>query len=261
MSHRRTAETPTPVPAHETITATTDVGPLLLHADDKVMTPIIASRGGWEPEESAFLRRVLGPGMTFLDVGANVGYFSLMAAQIVGADGLVVAVEPEPRNLALLRANLWRGGADRTRVLPIAAHDRRDLLELRFNADNRGDHRVGAATDAGGLLVPAARLDDVLGDLHVDVAKIDTQGSEGEVVAGMAGLLARNPAMVVLCEFWPEGLAERDEDPRSVLDGYARAGLRFGLLRDDGTTAPADADGVLAAIPEASGFVNLTLTR
>ena len=77
-----------------------------------------------------------------LDVGANVGYMTALAARMAGSEGLVVAVEPEPANVALLRANLWLNGLENVRVLPIAAWSARDMLPLRLNADNRGDHRV-----------------------------------------------------------------------------------------------------------------------
>ncbi len=257
MSMRR----PPAVPTDDVIDVATDIGPLLMHAGDAVMTPIIASRGAWEPEESAWLRRVLAAGMTFVDAGANVGYFSLLGAAAVGPSGTVFAVEPEPRNLALLRANLWRAGADHVHVLPIAAHDRRALLTLRLSEENRGDHRVGMPDEDGGLLVPAGPLDDELhADCVVDVAKIDTQGSELQVLQGMAGILDRSPGLRIVCEFWPDGLRERGDDPVAVLSDYGDLGLGLALLAAGGETSAATADEVLAAIP-AEGFVNLVLAR
>ena len=63
----------------DTIDVTSDVGSIYLHRDDEVITPTIATTGCWEPAEADFLRRVLRPGDTFLDVGANIGYFTLLA--------------------------------------------------------------------------------------------------------------------------------------------------------------------------------------
>ena len=126
-----------PPAAADVVTAETDVGPLLLHAADEVMTPIIVSSHAWEPGEAAWLRGVLRGGQTVLDVGANVGYFTLLAAQTIGAAGTVVAVEPDAANLRLLRANVWRGGCDNVRIVAAAASDERGLLALRRNAWSR----------------------------------------------------------------------------------------------------------------------------
>lgn len=86
-----------PLRSDAVVEAETDIGPLLLHAGDEVMTPLISAQGTWEAEEAAWLRRVLRPGMSVVDVGANVGYFAVLMAQIVGPTGAVVAVEPEAR--------------------------------------------------------------------------------------------------------------------------------------------------------------------
>jgi FkbM family methyltransferase len=183
----------------------TDAGPLLLHADDKVMTPLIQRDRLWEVPEGRFLRSVIRPGAIVLDVGANVGYMTLLSARAAGSDGMVVAVEPEQANVALLRANVWLNGVPNVRVLPMAAWSRRELLPLRFNTQNRGDHQVGMHAGGDGRasrLVPAAPLDELLGELVVDVVKIDTQGSDHEAIAGLSATLLRSPDSVVLAEFW-----------------------------------------------------------
>jgi FkbM family methyltransferase len=200
-----------------------------------------------------------------LDVGANVGYMTALAARAAGSEGLVIAVEPAPDNLALLRANVWLNRLENVRVLPIAAWSRRDLLPLRFNPDNRGDDQVGASgapDPASARLVPAAPLDDLLGGLSVDVVKVDTQGSDHEVIEGLSATLDASPEAVILAEFWLDGLAERGIDPRHVLRGYRGKGLSIALLREDGQARAASDDEVVAACEAWEGrFVNLVLRR
>jgi FkbM family methyltransferase len=250
------------LPAADAIVLTdTDAGRLALHATDRVMTPLIQRDRLWEAPEGGFLRSAIRPGAVVLDVGANVGYMALLAARAAGPEGLVVAVEPEPANVALLRANVWLNDVPNVRILPIAAWSRRELLPLRFNAENRGDHQVGV--DAGpARLVPAAPLDELLGELVVDVVKIDTQGADHEAIAGLGATLARSPGAVVLAEFWLEGLEERGIEWRDVLRGYRDAGFAIALLEDDGATRPASDEQVLAACEAWEGrFVNLVLRR
>jgi FkbM family methyltransferase len=249
------------LPAADEVTVVdTDVGRLLLHAGDTVMTPLIQRDRLWEAPEGRFLRAAIRPGATVLDVGANVGYMTLLAVCAAGPNGFVVAVEPEPGNLTLLRANLWLNGVRNARVLPVAAWSQRELLPLRFNTENRGDHQVGVEGPVGARLVPAAPLDELLGDLPVDVIKVDTQGVDHEAIAGLSQTLARNPDATVLAEFWLDGFAERGISPLEVLRGYRRAGLTIALLEDDGRARESsDTDIMRTCETSQVRFVNLVL--
>jgi hypothetical protein len=129
-------------PLEPVVEAQTTVGPLLLPSADEVITPTLCRYGVWEPGETRFLRALVRPGDVFVDVGAHVGYFSLLAASRVGEEGAVIAVEPEPRNLRLLRANLARNGASRARVIPLAAYSHSVWMSLACDEHNRGGHRL-----------------------------------------------------------------------------------------------------------------------
>lgn len=263
-SARMDALAATDLPADAVTEVTTDIGPLLMHAADEVMTPAIRDTGVWEQEEAAWLRDVVRPGAAVLDVGANVGYFTLLVAQLVGPDGAVVAVEPEPGNLGLLRANLWRHGLDDVTVVPIAGWSTRALLPLVFSATNRGDHQVRPdRAEAAAQLVPAGPLDELLGeDATLDVVKVDTQGVDHEVIAGLQQTLARSPDPQVLVEYWLEGMEDRAIDGRGVLSGYRDLGFELSLLGDGGTARAASDDDVIAACEAWEGrYVNLVLRR
>jgi FkbM family methyltransferase len=261
LSHRGATSFPEPLPAGMAVDIETELGPLFMHADDAVMTPLIRERGSWEPSEAAFLRSALSPGDTFLDVGANFGYFSVFGSILVGPSGRVVAIEPEGRNLLLLKANLWRHGCGNAVVLPIAAYRDSGFLPLHLNEENRGDHQVGWK-DGASALVPCARLDDLLADLNVTVAKVDTQGVEHDVIAGMSGLLDANPSLTILCEFWVEGMEQRGIDPHAVAEEYLREGFELGLLQGDGSVSPATpAEVVATAAADEWQYANIVLRR
>jgi FkbM family methyltransferase len=203
----------------------TDVGTLLLHADDTVITPIIRAHGAWEKELGDRLRCLLDPGMVAVDVGANIGYFALLMAEEVGPSGRVIAVEPEPRNAEVLRQNAERTRGAEIEVIEAAAWSEPTTLELGLHPSNTGDHRIGSDSSARETVqVPAVRLDDVL-PAQVDLLLLDTQASEHVALRGARRLLERSrPAVFV--EFWPQGLREAEADPVSVLDGYRSIGLR-----------------------------------
>jgi FkbM family methyltransferase len=259
VAQRGTSAFPEPLEPGLTTDVSTSMGDLFVHAADRVMTPFIHEHGFWEASETAFLRRVLTPGATFVDVGANIGYFSVLASALVGGSGRVIAVEPERRNLALLKANLWRNGCGNAIVLPIAAYRHTGFLPLVLNEDNRGDHQVGWH-DGASALVPCARLDDLLGGLDVDVIKIDTQGVDHDVIAGLLRLIRRPVRPTILCEFWLEGMERRGVDPGQVATGYRELGFELALLRDELGPYPASpAEVVAAARAEASRYVNVVL--
>ena len=213
----------------------TDVGSLLIAADDTVMRPLIAQTGDWEIDEAMLFRAHLHEGMTVVDVGAHVGYYTLLAARAVGRAGRVVAVEPHPFNAELLRANVARNKLRNVQVVEAAAWCDAGELELRSSPElNTGDHRIVRAGDGDTRKVPAVTVDQVLGDAPVHVVKIDAQGTDQLVIDGMARALARCRP-VIFVEYWPEGIREFGDDPVEVVASYRALGFRLtmpGLFLD-----------------------------
>lgn len=189
---------------------------------DPVLTPLLRSLvrsrpgGGW-----------------FLDVGANLGWYSLSLADADGVDG-VLAIEPEPHNHGLLQANVRLNGLEsRVRVANCAVGRQQGTATMHlYRGSNRGRHSI--ATDhegrgSGRVEVPVRRLDDVvsrsgLDDAPIAAIKMDVEGYESEAIAGGSATLARTGILAVeinpaLC---PGGLAANTE----MLVEIERAGLR-----------------------------------
>ncbi len=254
------AHTLTQVPATR---VASDIGPLWLPAYDAVMMPWIAYHGTWEPDESAFLRSRLAPGMTLLDIGANVGYFSILGARSVGPTGTVVAIEPEPANYALLCANLWEARAGNVEPIRAAASSFNGPISLSVSRENCGDHRSFLERPLEQVLeVVGVRVDEMLDrDARVDVIKIDIQGADHRAVVGMEGLLARC-APVLLVEFWPRGIEDLGDRPIDVLSYYRSLGLTISLLAAPEIDAgfPMDPQLVDTVAASESGFTTIILT-
>lgn len=149
------------------------------------------------------LKQRLRPGGTFLDVGANVGFFSLIAARLVGEAGTVVAFEPVPAVAAALRANVRRNGFRHVVVRTEAVGAATGTTTLRLTR-HPGGATIAAEEPlrdaAGELRVPVVSLDQVVvggGAPHPDVVKIDVEGAEAEVLDGMARLLAAGTTVLL----------------------------------------------------------------
>lgn len=239
----------------------TQVGRLFAHRDDEVITANLIRWGVWEAQETQFLRTLLRPGDTFVDVGANIGYFSVLAAGCIGSQGYLIAIEPEPRNLELLRMNLARHLVrPNATVFPLAAYSHPCQMALATNEANRGDHFL-APRASSGVQVRCVRLDDVL-PRSVDVVKIDTQGFDHDVLAGLSQTIAANPALVVLTELSLTKLEDRRIDVDEVLAGYLARGFGIEALDAGGRPFPLAASQVVShCAAVAADEISLVLRR
>ena len=199
--------------------------------------------GNYEPQVSRVVTRLLSPGMTIVDAGANWGYFTLLAASRVGRTGRVMAFEPDPRVFALLERNLALNPFPHVVALPMAAGRAAGTLTLEGyepDAHNRGISRVrenDAPASPTSFTVHAARMDDVLrerGVDGVDFIKIDVEGAEDAVLEGMRDGLAAGRYRRVLLELHPALLAERGPDAGRLLRDLPCVGLRGMGLRSLG---------------------------
>ncbi len=222
----------------------TAAGSLLLPQDDEVITPALRRDGVWEGPETRFLVSELRPGATFVDVGAHVGYFSLLASKLVGPSGSVIAIEPEERNLELLRLNLSRNDCPNVRVLPVAAHSAPGRMSLALDRRNSGGHRLVAHGQAP-VTVCCVRLDDVL-PVAVDLVKIDAQGYDHEIVEGMQHTFAANPDLTVLAELSLSELERRAIEPSAVVGRYAELGFTVSTFEHSGQLRRTSAAKLLA---------------
>jgi FkbM family methyltransferase len=211
------------------VEADTDVGSIWLERDAELMTPAVLEHGFWAPEITALMRAALRPGMTFIDAGANVGYFSVLASKLVGPQGRVFCIEVDPANVEILRGNLWKNDCTNARVLPVAAWDEDTQLALVLNEAGGAGNSVNAA-QSGGPTVPAFRLDGLI-DGRVDYLKIDCEGSDHRVVNGATGLIRSNPGLLITVEFMAGHAG-------AALEIYRALKLKPYRIRVDGTLRP-----------------------
>jgi FkbM family methyltransferase len=223
------------------------------------MVPWIAEHHSWEPLERKWLKSQLRPGNRFLNVGANVGYHTLLGSKLVGPEGSVVALEPDPVNFAFLKMNLAVHDARNVTPLAVAAGSRAGRMQLHRSRDNSGDNRLTPFPEASSsVTVPVHRLDELLAGRTFDVVLIDTQGWDHEVVAGMSGLLAGGlPPMIV--EFVPSWLRERGEDPEQVVRQMQDLGYDVGVLEADLPPGASASEVVAASDNDQWWFANLEL--
>ena len=175
----------------------------------------------YEPAITKLMLETARPGDVVLDVGANIGYFTVLLAQKVGPQGKVFAFEPSPDNFALLRKNVETNGFSNVVLINKAVSDRQQTLRLYLSKENMGDHRIYDSGDAReSVVVDCVSLDACLASTpaKIRLLKMDVQGAEFQVLQGMQSLLNKNPDIILFMEFWPHGLFRSGADPQALLD-------------------------------------------
>lgn len=210
-----------------------------LDADDLEITRSVLSLGGWERFETEIFNRVVGKGMTVVDVGANVGHYTLEAARNVGEEGKVYAFEPEPRNFDLLCRNVNANGYRNVIPVRAALSDRAGTAGMILCGKNMGGHRIrGFAKDdfsAESINVETMTLDECLGSrgVRVDAIKMDAEGWEPAIFQGMRSILDRNADLALFTEFSPMAIRVAGFSPLNYLEQLAEAGFRMGVLDEN----------------------------
>jgi FkbM family methyltransferase len=194
----------------------------------------LSLNGVYEPFETEIIHRLVRKGDTVLDIGANIGYYTLILARQIGHSGRVFAFEPDPENFALLKKNVAANGYNNVILVNAALSDHRGTLKLYLCEENRGDLRIySSGDDRRAIEVPAITADDYLAEHSAEatLVKMDVQGAEGRVLRGLETNLGR--AAHVILEFWPLGLHRAGNDPSEVLGSLVRKGFEFQLLDEE----------------------------
>jgi FkbM family methyltransferase len=187
--------------------------------------------GVWEPNVSTWIAQRLNPGDTFVDVGANIGYFSLLASRLVGPSGHVVAIEASPRIFSKLERNLALNGVRNVRSLNIAVSDRDgDLPLYEAPAENLGmTSVVGHPGRLPTGTIRATPLAAILSDEEIartKLFKIDVEGAEWLVMSGFAASLPRTrPDVEFVVEISPSRLDLMQRNADDILEIFRKAGF------------------------------------
>lgn len=156
----------------------------------------LSVNGVWEKFQTKLFRENIKKGMTVVDVGAHIGYYTLLAAKLVGSKGKVFAFEPNKDRFQLLLKNVKINGFKNIVCINKAVVDKSGQMELLILYDNTKD------------ITQTVSLDDFFKNRseEIDLIKIDTDGADVLVVKGAQNLVRKNHHIAILTELWPAGL-------------------------------------------------------
>jgi FkbM family methyltransferase len=223
----------------------------------------IARTGIYEPEVCEVVRRYLGAGQCFVDIGANIGWFSLLAAAIVGPAGRVVAVEPNPSSTAMLRQSAKENGFDNIEIVEVALSAESGVAALETDGSNGRVIPIEgppARPLEASFVVPLQPLDLVLrvgGVARADVVKLDVEGAEPLVLRGGKETIARDRP-VLITEFFPLALEGTPwGGSREYLSQLRGLGYGLSVISRGRTAFHDEDDSALLDAAAAAGQLNI----
>jgi FkbM family methyltransferase len=215
---------------------TTNHCKMYVDTTDLLIAPWLLMHGEWEPEETELVKKLIKPGDVFVDVGANLGYYTLLAIR-VGASQ-VYALEAQESTYELLGKNViinWMSSVVRYEHLAVFSH----TTDLEFFVRNSypGNSSIGVASPdqltkwfdtATKVKVHAVSLDDYFADkpTKIDLLKVDVEGAEPAVFEGARRILSENHNIKVLVEWSPDQMATAQQNPEPMVDLWAELGFR-----------------------------------
>jgi FkbM family methyltransferase len=185
-------------------------------AGDPWVSGVIARNEVFDPHIMALLRATLESEDVLVDVGAHIGWFSVIGSKLAGH---VVAMEPDPDNWRYLRTNLRINGSKNVTAYQVAAGETNGHTRLYRSFEHRGDHQLSVVGDRKDFAKVRVRsVDSVLAEVGIRATwvKLDTQGSEAAILRGMRRTLDCRPRLVL--EFWPQGLQRCGASADDLID-------------------------------------------
>ncbi len=194
--------------------------------------------GIYEKSTTIFIANYLKNGDTFIDVGANNGYFSLLAAGIVGSTGRIISIEPQSESYARLVKNIQINNIRNIVPFRLSASNTTQSMSIFFPEGGSGltsmlNNKVGLHSEK----VMAYPLDLLIKDSYLNnktIIKIDVEGYEHEVLQGASNLICQNDIVIVF-EYFKYAIFNRNRKYDSVIDYLHNMNFEIHLLSNDGS--------------------------
>ena len=218
---------------------------MILDENDTDVSDQIRESGWYDDEkmEIQIFEKYLKSGMTVLDLGANVGFYTMLSRSIIGENGQVFAFEPSQRNANLIRASIEENSFTNVKVVEAAVSDKigtstlylspdqssaHSLLDLDFKYDKNSEIKKTADVK---VITIDDYLEKTVGNFKINFIKMDIEGSESNAIKGMKKTFDENKHLILISEFWLNGFLKNNKNPKDYLEMLT--GLNFTINHID----------------------------
>ena len=191
----------------------------------------------YEPNQTEVVKKYVHEGDTVIDIGAHVGYYTLLMAQLVGENGKVYSFEPDPVNFQLLKKSVEINGFENVVLIQKAVSNITDKVKLFLGNDDSAINRIYDAKlgdTKESIDVESVTIDEYFkeNDELVNFIKIDSEGSEVKIINGMKQFLSRNQELVMMTEFFPFLIKKSGDEPNQYLKSLEEFGFSLYNILD-----------------------------
>ena len=186
--------------------------------------------GCWEKYETQVFRKIVKKDMVVVDIGAHIGYYTLIAAELVGLKGKVFAFEPDPDNYNLLVKNIKLNGYTNIISVKKAISNKTGKAKLFMSSKNKSSSQLYHADSLReSIVVDVTTLDEFFKDYDgkVNLIKVDIEGAEMAAFQGMANLIRKNDDLAIFTEFCPRTLRRTGSSPEEYLSKLEDMGFKI----------------------------------
>jgi FkbM family methyltransferase len=255
---------------HGALSVNVEGSTIHLKPEDRTITPLLIANGSYEESETETCKKFIKPGMTVIDIGANIGYFSCLFARLVGSGGKVISFEPEPDNFKWLNKNIQENHYSCIEANNLALADKEGSLDLYVGEVSQTtssfiEDNIVYENHVDKVPVKTAKLDDFLEQQavdSVDFIKIDVQGFEETVFRGAQKTLSSAHISMIM-EFWPYGLKKAGTNVDQLLSTLE--GFNFSIYKLDEKNADlhkTSREEIMSSIDyDDRHYLNLFLTK
>lgn len=239
---------------------------LIVKSDDIGVGIPLISKGVYEPLQTKLFLETLQNGDVFFDIGANIGYYSILASSKVGNTGKVYSFEPDINNVQILEENVELNNASNVQIIKKAVSDKSGFVNFKSSDISKGDSAISNGEDKNNISVPSITLDDFIAEsgVYPNIIKLDVEGAEIMALKGTKGLFSRAKQPVGLfIEYNPQSLRQVSEvDPSFLLNILEEYGFKIKYIIDEKADSLIEySKEVLNDVMKSSTFCNLFATK
>ncbi len=243
-------------------------GIIALNQEDVTVCGALAL-GAFEKRELEIFRNAVKAGMNVVDIGANIGLYTVIASHRIGPDGKVFAYEPEKDNFTILTKNIDLNQKHNSIALQIALSEKIEKRNLYLAEDNKGHHSFAKDSSVN---IPISVVTDTLdyslekyGSPKIDIIKMDIEGAEPLALKGMTQTIIRNPDIIIFTEIYPNAIRRLGHDPLDFLASLAGFGLSIWIIDEDISKPtqlkPENFQSYIEHFPKGESFHNLYASK
>jgi len=235
---------------------------LIVKSDDIGVGIPLISKGTYEPLQTKLFLETLKDGDVFFDIGANIGYYSMLASSKVKNTGKVYSFEPDINNISILEKNIELNNISNIKIIKKAISDKTGFVNFKSSDISKGDSAISKNEDKNNISVPSVTLDDFDSQVGVypNIIKLDVEGAEIMALKGASGLFRHVKQPIGLfIEYNPQSLKQVSQvDPLILLNILEEYGFKIEYIIDEKSDFLIDYSKVaLDGVMKSSTFCNL----